>query len=239
MPSPADYGFFSVPRKLEELLKGQEYLNKPTAVDVSKTVVFPDSPIVTAAREFVKSKLPVQTFNHSHRVFYYGAVIIAQQFPEYASNAILLETYALTCLFHDVATADEFLYGTNMSFDFYGAFIARDFLIKHEAVQDSADAVAEAILRHQDVEVSGTITFLGLIIQLTTLLDNAGNFLSLIAPETIDSVIALYPRLGWSTCFSTFVAKEIKIKPWCHSTAVTDFVKTVKENHYFIDKYEK
>lgn len=99
-----------------------------------------------------------------------GAVIIAQQFPEYASNAILLETYALTCLFHDVATADEFLYGTNMSFDFYGAFIARDFLIKHEAVQDSADAVAEAILRHQDVEVSGTITFLGLIIQLTTLL---------------------------------------------------------------------
>ncbi|KAK9460693.1 uncharacterized protein V1516DRAFT_625775 [Lipomyces oligophaga] len=239
MPSPADYGFFSVPRKVEELLKGEKYLHAPTPVDVSKEIAFPSTPIVNAAREFVKQKLPEHTFNHSHRVFYYGAVMIAQQFPEHANNETLLETYALTCLFHDIATADEFLYGTRMSFDFYGAFIAREFLLKQGSVQDSADGVAEAILRHQDSEVDGTITFLGLIIQLTTLMDNAGYFLPMISPETIDSVIALYPRLGWSGCFSTFVAKEIEIKPWCHSTAVPEFVRTVKENYYFIDKYEK
>ncbi|KAK9390427.1 hypothetical protein V1515DRAFT_576944 [Lipomyces mesembrius] len=238
MTSPADYGFFPVPRNIEELLKGRAYLHKPTPVDVATAVTLPAVPIVQAAREFAKSKLPAETFNHSHRVFYYGAVIIAQQFPEHANNATILETYALTCLFHDIATADEFLYATRMSFDFYGAFLAREFLLNRSVPQDEADAVAEAILRHQDVEVNGTITFIGLIIQLTTLLDNAGSFLTLISPETIDSVVKLYPRLDWSSCFSKFVATEISVKPWCHSTAVTDFVKVVKENKYFIDRYE-
>ncbi|ODQ74440.1 hypothetical protein LIPSTDRAFT_50907 [Lipomyces starkeyi NRRL Y-11557] len=238
MTSPADYGFFPVPRNIEELLKGRGYLHKPTPVDVATTVTLPTVPIVQAVREFAKSKLPPETFNHSNRVFYYGAVIIAQQFPEHANNSTILETYALACLLHDIATADEFLYATRMSFDFYGAFLAREFLLNRSAPQDEADAVAEAILRHQDVEVNGTITFIGLIIQLTTSLDNAGSFLTLISPETIDSVVKLYPRLDWTSCFSKFVATEISVKPWCHSTAVTDFVKVVKENKYFIDRYE-
>ncbi|KAK9487072.1 hypothetical protein V1527DRAFT_518236 [Lipomyces starkeyi] len=259
MTSPADYGFFRVPRNIEELLKGRGYLHKPTPVDVATAVTLPAVPIVQAVREFAKSKLPPETFNHSNRVFYYGAVIIAQQFPEHANNSTILETYALTCLLHDIATADEFLNATRMSFDFYGAFLAREFLLNRSVPQDEADAVAEAILRHQDVEVNGTITFIGLIIQLTTSLgnlsylhshrqlfktyvltntDNVGSFLTLISPETIDSVVKLYPRLDWSSCFSKFVATEISVKPWCHSTAVTDFVKVVKENKYFIDRYE-
>ncbi|KAJ8102791.1 hypothetical protein POJ06DRAFT_55850 [Lipomyces tetrasporus] len=238
MATPADYGFFSVPRNFEELLNGKHYLHKPTPVDVAKAVKFPESAVVQAAREFAKAKLPPETFNHSHRVFYYGTVIIAQQFPEHANNEVLLETYALTCLLHDIATADEFLYSTRMSFDFYGAFVAREFLLNAGAPQDEADAVAEGILRHQDVEVNGAITFIGLIIQLTTLVDNAGSFLSLMAPETIDSVVTLYPRLGWTSCFSRFVETEISLKPWCHSTAVTDFVNVVKGNKYFIERYE-
>jgi cyanamide hydratase len=274
MTSPADYGFFPVPRNIEQLLKGRGYLHKPNPVDVATAVTLPAVPIVQAVWEFAKSKLPPETFNHCNRVFYYGAsqhfhcqswlttsgaVIIAQQFPEHANNSTILETYTLTCLLHDIATADEFLYATRMSFDFYGAFLAREFLLNRSAPQDEADAVAEAILRHQDVEVNGTITFIGLIIQLTTLLgnlsylhshrqlfktyvltntDNAGSFLTLISPETIDSVVKLYPRLNWSSCFSKFAATEISVKPWCHSTAVTDFVKVVKENKYFIDRYE-
>lgn len=39
---------------------------------------------------------------------------------------------------------------------------------------DQAEAIAEAIIRHQDIGVDGTITFLGQLIQLATLYDNFG-----------------------------------------------------------------
>lgn len=57
---------------------------------------------------------------------------------------------------------------TKMSFEFYGGLLAREFLVKHDVVL--AEAVAEAVIRHQDLGTSGKITSLGLLIQLATIL---------------------------------------------------------------------
>jgi len=53
------------------------------------------------------------------------------------------EAYYLSCLFHDIGTADKFLSTTKMSFEFKGAIVAREFLLKKAADEDLADAVCE------------------------------------------------------------------------------------------------
>ena len=80
----------------------------------------------------------------------------------------LLETYYLTCLLHDLGTTTKNMHGTHMSFEYYGAFKALNFLLDNGASKDQAEAVSEAIIRHADLGETGTITSLGLLIQLST-----------------------------------------------------------------------
>ena len=53
------------------------------------------------------------------------------------------EAYYLSCLFHDIGTADKYLATTKMSFEFKGAIVAREFILEHGGEEDLADAVCE------------------------------------------------------------------------------------------------
>lgn len=55
-----------------------------------------------------------------------------------------------------------------MSFEFYGGILARDVLLRHNCPVAQAESVAEAIIRHQDPVEVGTITTVGLLVQLAT-----------------------------------------------------------------------
>lgn len=91
--------------------------------------------------------------------------IASQQFPQWQFSP---ETWLLTCLFHDIGTVDKHTHGTFMSFEFYGAILARDVLRQHKCPEGQADSVAEAIIRHQDPVETGTIHTIGLLVQLAT-----------------------------------------------------------------------
>jgi cyanamide hydratase len=60
------------------------------------------------------------------------------------------------------------MHGTHMSFEYYGAFKALNFLRDNGAPTDQAEAVSEAIIRHADLGETGTLTSLGMLIQLST-----------------------------------------------------------------------
>ena len=90
-----------------------------------------------------------------------------QQFPSWNFTD---ETYLLACLLHDIGTTNKNIVATSMSFEFYGGLIALDLLSKDlKAPKEQAESVAEAIFRHQDIGNSGTITTVGLLIQLATI----------------------------------------------------------------------
>jgi hypothetical protein len=55
-----------------------------------------------------------------------------------------------------------------MSFEYYGAFKALNFLLENGATRDQAEAVSEAVIRHADLGETGTLTSLGMLIQLST-----------------------------------------------------------------------
>lgn len=136
----------------------------------------------------------------------------------------------MTCLLHDIGTTNENLHATLLSFEFYGGLLALDLLQGHNAPKPQAESVAECIIRHQDLGKVGEITQLGAVIQLATVFDNVGLNPNLVDKATIESVVAAFPRNKWTSCFVSTLQEEVGLKPWCHTTAIDNFVEHVRGN---------
>lgn len=213
------YGFTPVPRDPDVLFK-----DHPTASGATpkqdpfefKDIPLPDSPLIQAVKQFVKEKLDEQTFNHSNRVYIYGTAVTKTHFPSWSYDP---ETYYLACLLHDIGTAEAFLAMTKMSFEFKGAIVARDVILQHGGVEDQADSVCEAVIRHQDIFITGgNITMIGQILQLATIIDNIGLRANLLHPQLISTTCAAFPRKAWSAHFARVIESELALKPWCHTS---------------------
>jgi cyanamide hydratase len=215
----AFYGWTAVPSDPDVLFKDHPTALGPNPKQDHFTAAdfpLPDSELVRHVRQFVKTELNEQTYNHSHRVYVYGTALVRTHFPKWEYDN---ETYFLACLLHDIGTAERFLATTKMSFEFKGAIVARDLILTRGGPEDQADSVCDAIVRHQDIFVKGgNITMIGQILQLATILDNVGIRANLIHPELIRSVVEAYPRTGWSECFAGVIMEELRLKPWCHSS---------------------
>ncbi|KAH6862964.1 hypothetical protein B0T12DRAFT_478323 [Alternaria alternata] len=224
------YGWTAVPRDRSNVPSAEEAAAPQTnAAAVDITGIWPDNELTNNAREYAKRELPTETYNHSLRVYAYGHQIVTQYLPDWKSSTFF-ETWALTCLFHDIGTTAQNMSSTHMSFDFQGGFIALNKLQELGAPKIQAESVAEAIIRHQDPGETGTISAMGQLIQVATEFDNMGWQPHLISREVIEAVTRQLPRLSWSTCFSNQIRKEIEQKPWCHSTAIPGFAEAVAGN---------
>ncbi|KAH7088990.1 hypothetical protein FB567DRAFT_322159 [Paraphoma chrysanthemicola] len=224
-PELSANGWTAVPRSFQKSLADVDK-NRQAELVLSDAKL-PSSDIARKTEQFAKQQLPEKTFNHSMRVWYYGYAIVQTHFPDLKP---LLETYYLTCLLHDLGTTEEHTQGTRMSFEYYGAFKALGFLRENGAPKDQAEAVSEAIIRHADLGETGTLSSLGMLIQLSTVFDNVGLNPHLISKQAIANVVAAYPRKQWSSCFAAAMTLEMDLKPWCHTTANEGFVDAVLRN---------
>lgn len=67
-----EHGWTAVPLDADAIFQGKPYLHEPTPVLV-KDMHFPsDDPLVARIQQYAKEQLPLQTYNHSMRVFYWG-----------------------------------------------------------------------------------------------------------------------------------------------------------------------
>lgn len=165
--------------------------------------------------------------------------ILIQQFPSHAAT-LSPSTLALTCLLHDIGTTAEHLRATQLSFEFYGGVLALDLVGSQlGAPRSQAEAVAEAIIRHQDIGTAGTITLLGQLVQLATLHDNVGGNPDIVHADTREDVNRAFPRRQWSECFARVIGEEVGLKPWAHTTHLgkKDFANAVLENE-LMKEYE-
>ena len=60
--------------------------------------------------------------------------------------------------------------------------------------------------------------------------DNAGLHPELVHEDTIKSVVAKYPRNGWTGCFASVVRKECELKPWANTSRIEGFAEMVEGN---------
>lgn len=218
------YGFVKIARDVKAAV-GK--INEPTSQSV---VELPDSPLGKFVLDYATKELPEKVLLHSLRVYQYSIAIINDHFDKWNLDH---EVLFVTCLLHDIGTTEKNMKATKMSFEFYGGLISRDLILKHtDGDQDYAEAVAEAVIRHQDLGDSGYITTLGLILQISTILDNVGLNTDLIHPDTLAAVNEKYPREGWLNCFASAIDNENAQKPWGHTSAlgVPDFRENVLAN---------
>lgn len=216
------YGFVKVPRD------SAKAIGKP-AKPIAQQIELPLGVHENAILQYAASELPQKTLYHSLRVYMYSAAIIKDQFPDWDLDLGVLFS---TCLLHDIGTTDKNMAATKMSFEFYGGMLAHKLISVETSDQDYAEAVSEAIIRHQDLGESGYISSLGLILQIATILDNVGKHTELIHPDTLDYVNRQYPRDGWLDCFAGAIDNENEKKPWGHTSSlgVEEFRSDVLKN---------
>lgn len=211
----------------------------PVAISALKP---PSTALATRVAEYARSKLDADTYRHSLRVYSYGCAIARECFPEFGLTAgsDLDETWFLTAMLHDIGTTAEFLTSTRLSYEFWAGYHALALLqdptvtggggTEAVAPRDQAESVAEAIIRHQDVQDKGEITLVTRLIHWGTLLDNIGAGAELIHGETIQNVVREYPRPGWSGCFQRTVEKEKSVKPYAMVSRIEGFEEAISKN---------
>jgi cyanamide hydratase len=178
------------------------------------SVEIPDSKLVEEAVKFVKSELDLPVFNHSQRAYLIGNIVQKDQFPDWHVD---MEQYFLTCMFHDIGIAKNFHLNTPMSFEFQGALVANDFIVKHHGSKDAADRVFEAIANHT-IRNEGKVNAMGKLIQLSTSLDVVGRTPQLYHPKSIAEIYEEWPLHDFHTCFAHKMEEEVKHKPGCITT---------------------
>lgn len=204
----------------------------------------PTTPLATRLAAYTKSKLPAEVYAHSHRVYYYGRFIATECYPawNFSPGSELDETWYITALLHDIGTTPEHITGTKLSYEFWAGFHALEILQDHGqggsgsgsgdavASREQAESIAEAIIRHQDVQDKGRISLLTRLIHMGTLLDNIGAGKEMVHPDTIRAVNEAYDRKGWSGCFRDTVVKEKELKPWAMVSRIEGFEEKIEEN---------
>ncbi|KAK0284570.1 hypothetical protein LTR91_013542 [Friedmanniomyces endolithicus] len=225
-----EFGWLPVPRNRSNIPTKANA--NSTKDDVEFNRIWPTTDVVRQAQAYVKQALSTETYNHSLRVYCYGHTMVSQHFRDWIESVegSFFETWALTCLFHDLATTPENRNDTHLSFEFHGGLMALQRLQEFGAPKAQAESVCEAIIRHQDPGETGMITRLGQLVQLATEFDNMGFQPHLIHEDVIKQVVDQHPRLKWSSCFAKTIKAEIEEKPWCHTTVLPTFAEDVAGN---------
>lgn len=84
----AQNGWSSLPLDPSQLWGGKPFRNVPGPILVDD-IKFPEDPIAIEVQKYAKEMLPIQTFNHSMRVFYFGKL---------NSSSVALTSNAFSCV---------------------------------------------------------------------------------------------------------------------------------------------
>ena len=156
--------------------------------DILSGIKIPDSKIAREAAELVRQHETEMLFNHSVRVFVFGAMKGVRQNLKFDSELLYV-----AALFHDLGLVDA--YHTDIKrFEVDGADAAREFLRSHGIPDPKADLVWEAIALHT---TPGIPQYMRPEIALTNagvLVDVVGIGYDEYTPEQRDQVIAAFPR---------------------------------------------
>jgi cyanamide hydratase len=226
------YGLTAIPADQSKLAPAT---TTPRPVPVAELKP-PSTAFCERINTYTHENLSEDTYRHSLRVYSYGVAIAKECFPQWGleKGGELDETWFACAMLHDIGTTEKNISSTRLSYEFFAGYLALDLLQKGEdgaaATKDQAESVAEAIIRHQDVQPVGNISLLTGLIHLGTLLDNIGAGSHLIHEDTIANVVAEYPRKGWSGCFKNTVETEKKLKPWAMVSRIDGFESKIEEN---------
>jgi hypothetical protein len=173
-------------------------------------IAIPNTPLARDITEFVRGAEDDLLFDHSRRVFLFGALQGHRRGLE--PNLELLYAGAM---FHDVGLTERFR-SSQLRFEVDSANLAREFLLDHGVDQADADKVWLGIALHT---TPGIPEFLAPEIALVTAgveTDVLGIGRDDLAPEALAAVTAAHPRPDFKQRILTAFNDGMKHRP--HST---------------------
>ena len=158
------------------------------AQQVISGIKLPDSQIAREATELVRQHEPEILFNHSVRVYVFGAMKGTRQNIKFDPEVLYL-----AALFHDLGLLDKY-YTETKRFEIDGADAAREFLRSHGIAELKADLVWQAIALHTTPGIPQYMHPEIALTQAGVLVDVNGTGYDDYTPEQRDQVIAAFPR---------------------------------------------
>lgn len=151
-------------------------------------IVIPDTQLVRDATEFVRDVEDDLLFNHSRRVFLFGALQGLRRGlqPD-------LELLYVGAMFHDVGLTERYRTSTDR-FEVDGAHAARDFLTAHGVDKADAEKVWLGIALHTTPGVPEFLDPEVALLQAGVELDVLGIGRESLAPDALAAVTAAHPR---------------------------------------------
>lgn len=175
--------------------------------DMISGINIPDSKIAREAAELVRQYETEMLFNHSVRVFVFGAMKGIRQKIKFDPELLYV-----AALFHDLGLVDAFHTETNR-FEVDGADAARAFLRSHGIPELKADLVWEAIALHTTPGIPQHMRPEIALTNAGVLVDVAGIGYDEYAPEQRDQVIAAFPRGDFKNEFIQVQTRSALKKP--------------------------
>ncbi len=159
-----------------------------TSIETIGGITIPDTQLVRDATEFVRDVEDDLLFNHSRRVFLFGALQGRRRGlqPD-------LELLYVGAMFHDVGLTERYRTSTDR-FEVDGAHAARDFLTAHGVDKADADKVWLGIALHTTPGVPEFLDPEVALLQAGVELDVLGIGRESLAADALAAVTAAHPR---------------------------------------------
>jgi hypothetical protein len=170
-------------------------------------MAIPDSAIARDATAFVRDVASELLFNHSRRVFLWGALQGERQGLDY--DAELLYVGAM---FHDVGLVEGHR-SADERFEIDGANAARAFLEGHGLPEEQVTKVWDAIALHTTPEIPRYKAPEVLLVTLGVEYDVLGLHYDELPPEERDAVVAAHPRGGFKAGIVEAFFEGMRDKP--------------------------
>jgi hypothetical protein len=175
--------------------------------DVISGIKIPDSKMAREATELVREHQTEMLFNHSVRVYVFGAMKGIRQDLKFDSELLYV-----AALFHDMGLIDA--YETEAKrFEVDGADAAREFLRSHGISEPKADLVWEAIALHATPGIPQYMRPEIALTQSGVLMDVLGAGFDEYSPQQRDQVIAAFPRHDFKNEFVQIQTRSALRKP--------------------------
>jgi HD superfamily phosphodiesterase len=148
----------------------------------------PDTPLVRAVTAHIRGAEDDLLFNHSRRVFIFGALQGRRRGLQ--PNLDLLYAGAM---FHDIGLTDSYREST-LRFEVDGANAARDFLLEHDVAAADAEKVWLGIALHTTPGVPEFLAPETALVTAGVETDVLGIGRDDLSPEDLEAVTAAHPR---------------------------------------------
>jgi hypothetical protein len=151
-------------------------------------VTVPDSNLAREATELLRDTVSELLFNHSCRVYYFGALAGQRNGLSFDSELLYIGS-----MFHDMGLTARYSSATER-FEVDGANAARDFLRSHSIDQRDIDLVWAAVALHTTPGIPKHMHPVIALINAGVLMDAVGIGYDQFTESQRTSVTALYPR---------------------------------------------